>query len=283
MDIQWYPGHMAKARKQVQQNLQLVDVVIELLDARIPASSRNPDINAILQGKPRLVVLNKADLADPIVTEAWLNYYRSEGLPTLAIDAHHGAGIKKMISLAEKQALPAVQKFMAKGRLARLARCMVVGAPNVGKSMLINKLAGKKAARTGNRPGVTRGEQWIRLGGKLELLDTPGILWPKFEDQEVAYKLAATGAIKEQIYDPEEICLKMVHWLWDKVPENLVQRYKLDNVDEISENIWTIIEKIGAYRGFFLAGKKIDVNKTAVFIIKEFREGKLGRHSLEWP
>jgi len=280
MDIQWYPGHMAKARKQVQQNLQMVDVVIELLDARIPASSRNPDINAILKEKPRLVVLNKSDLADPDATVAWLDYFSRNGFPAVAVDAHHGAGIKKMIALAEQQARPAVQKYMSRGRLARLARCMVVGVPNVGKSMLINRLAGKKAARTGNRPGVTRGEQWIKLGGKLELLDTPGILWPKFEDPETAYKLAVTGAIKEQIYNPEEICIKLVQWLLDKAFGVLTSRYKLG---DIQENTWEVIEKIGIYRGFYLAGGKIDGYKTAVFIIKEFREGRLGKYSLELP
>jgi len=280
MDIQWYPGHMAKARKQVQQSLQLVDVVIELLDARIPASSRNPDINGILKDKPRLVVLNKSDLADPEATAVWLEYFNGNGLPAVAVDAHHGAGIKKMIASAEKQASPAVQKYMSRGRFARLARCMVVGVPNVGKSMLINKLAGKKAARTGNRPGVTRGEQWIKLGSKLELLDTPGILWPKFEDPETAYNLAVTGAIKEQIYNPEEICLKLVQWLLGRASDVLAARYKLG---DIPAEIWEVIEKIGVYRGFYLSGKKIDTYKTAVFIIKEFREGKLGKFTLEMP
>jgi ribosome biogenesis GTPase A len=280
MDIQWYPGHMAKARKQVQQNLQMVDVVIELLDARIPASSRNPDINVILKNKPRLVVLNKSDLAAPEVTAVWLNHFNRNGLPAVAVDAHRGVGIKKMIGLAEQQARPAVQKYMARGRFARLARCMVVGVPNVGKSMLINKLAGRKVARTGNRPGVTRGEQWIKLGGKLELLDTPGILWPKFEDPETAYKLAVTGAIKEQIYNPEEICLKLIQWLLEKVPDVLANRYKIDT---IPVEIWEVIEKIGAYRGFYLSGGKIDSYKTAVFVIKEFREGRLGKYSLELP
>ncbi|TYO95180.1 ribosome biogenesis GTPase YlqF [Desulfallas thermosapovorans] len=280
MDIQWYPGHMAKARRQVQQNLQMVDVAIELLDARIPASSRNPDINVILKGKPRLVVLNKSDLADASITAAWLNYFARAGYPAVAVDAHHGAGIKKMIALAEQLARPAIKKYMARGRLARLARCMVVGVPNVGKSMLINRLAGKKAARTGNRPGVTRGEQWIKLGGKLELLDTPGILWPKFEDPETAYKLAVTGAIKEQIYNPEEVCEKLVQWLVGKAPDTLAKRYKLS---ALPEETWEVIERIGVHRGFYLSGGKIDSYKTATFIIKEFREGKLGRCSLETP
>lgn len=167
MDIQWYPGHMAKARKQVQQNLQMVDVVIELLDARIPSSSRNPDINEILKNKPRLIVLNKSDLADPDATAIWLDYFNRHGFPAVAVDAHHGAGIKKMIVLAEQQAKPAMQKYMARGRFARLARCMVVGVPNVGKSMLINKLAGKRAARTGNRPGGDKGRTVDQAGRKV--------------------------------------------------------------------------------------------------------------------
>lgn len=185
-----------------------------------------------------------------------------------------------MVALTERLAQPAIKKYMARGRLARLARCMVVGVPNVGKSMLINRLAGKKAARTGNRPGVTRGEQWIKLGGKLELLDTPGILWPKFEDPETAYKLAVTGAIKEQIYNPEEICTKLVQWLLDNAPDALAKRYKLR---DLPENVWEVIEKIGVYRGFYLSGGRIDEYKTAVFIIKEFREGSLGKYSLELP
>lgn len=280
MDIQWYPGHMAKARKQVQQNLKMVDVVIELLDARIPVSSSNPDINQILKDKPKVVVLNKVDLADPEKTAIWLSIYKNEGILAVAVDAQRGTGVKQMVALTEQQAKPALAKYMARGRRARMARCMVVGVPNVGKSMLINRLAGKKAARTGNRPGVTRGEQWIKLGKGLELLDTPGILWPKFEDPDAAYRLAMTGAIKEQIYDPEDVCVKLVQWLMANAPSILVERYKLDN---LPNDAWQVIESIGYSRGFIVAGGKIDGFKASVLILKEYREGRLGKYTLDLP
>jgi ribosome biogenesis GTPase A len=280
MDIQWYPGHMTRARRQIEKNLKLVDVAIELLDARIPASSRNPDIDRILRDKPRVVVLNKADLADPEKTATWLDFFARGGFPAVAVDAQRGTGVKQMVKLAGEQALPAIRKYMDRGRRARPARCMVVGIPNVGKSMLINRLAGKKSARTGNQPGVTRGEQWIKLGGGLELLDTPGILWPKFDDPQVGFKLAVTGAIKEQIYDPEEVCLKLVRWLLAEAPGALTERYKLDG--PVGSEL-DIIDAIGAGRGFYVSGGKVDHYKTSVFVIKEFREGRLGHFTLDLP
>lgn len=278
MDIQWYPGHMAKARRQVEQNLKMVDVVIELLDARIPASSRNPDINRILKDKPRVVALNKADLANLETTKIWLDFFKRSGIPAVAVNAHQGKGVKQLVALAEKQARPVLKKYIDRGRRARLARCMVVGVPNVGKSMLINRLAGKNVTRTGNRPGVTRGEQWIKLGAGLELLDTPGILWPKFEDAETAFKLAVTGAIKEQIYNPEQVCLKLIQWLMEKAPGALVSRYKLA---ELPEDAWEVLVEVGGKRGFFVSGGKVDEYKTSVYIIKEFREGRLGQYTLD--
>ncbi|SFG40214.1 ribosome biogenesis GTPase A [Desulfotomaculum arcticum] len=280
MDIQWYPGHMTKTRKQIQQNLKLIDVVVELLDARIPASSRNPVINDLLLNMPRVVVLNKADLADPEKTTLWLKYFEKLGLPGVAVDSQRGVGIKQMLNKTANQARPAIQKYMDKGRRARSARCMVVGIPNVGKSMLINRLAGRSATRTGNRPGVTRGEQWIKLGDSLELLDTPGILWPKFEDPEVAFKLAVTGAIKEQIYDPQDICVRLVNWLTEMAPGALDARY---GTGAVTGDVGATMHAIGAKRGFYLSGGKIDAHKTAVLIIKEFREGKLGHYTLDLP
>lgn len=280
MHIQWYPGHMARARKQVQQNLKLVDVVIEMLDARIPSSSRNPDIDRILGAKPRVITLNKADLADNEKTAAWIEYFRQRNIPAVAVDAQRGTGAKKMVELAENQAAPEIKKYTARGRRPRMARCMVVGVPNVGKSMLINRLAGRKVTRTENRPGVTRGQQWIKLNGRLELLDTPGILWPKFEDPETAFKLAATGAIKEEIYDPEEICVELVRRLNRMSPGTLAGKYK---VELPSPEPWDIMASIGAARGFYLSGGRVDTKKTAVLIIKDFREGKLGKHTLDLP
>lgn len=280
MDIQWYPGHMAKARKLVQQNLKLVDVVIELLDARIPSSSRNPDIDRILADKPRVVALNKSDLANPGKNKLWINFFQQRSLPAVAMDSLRGTGAARLVELAEKQAEPEIAKYVARGRRPRLARCMVVGVPNVGKSMLINRLAGKKALRTANRPGVTRGEQWIKLSGKLELLDTPGILWPKFEDPDIAFKLAVTGAIKETIYQPEEIGEQLVRWLAGNTPGLLKEKYKIDSPDGDSR---ALMQAIGAARGFYLSGGRVDIKKTAVLIIKDFREGRLGKHTLDLP
>lgn len=280
MDIQWYPGHMAKARKQVQQSIKLVDVVIELLDARIPASSRNPDIDRILGDKPRVIILNKSDLADHDITKAWIGFFRDRGNVAAAVDAQRGSGVTKLVSLVEKLAAPEIGKYMARGRRARMARCMVVGVPNVGKSMLINRLAGKKATRIANRPGVTRGEQWIKLSGRLELLDTPGILWPKFQDPDTAFKLAVTGAIKEDIYDPEDVCVKLTRLLMEKSPSPVAELYK--NA-AIAGEPWDIIKSIGAARGFYQSGGRVDMKKTAVQIIKDFRDGRLGKHTLDLP
>ncbi len=280
MDIQWYPGHMARARKQVQQNLKLVDVAIELLDARIPSSSRNPDIERIIQNKPRVIALNKCDLADPEKTKEWVGFFKARGVPAVAVDSRRGYGVPALVSIVERQAAPEIEKYVARGRKPRMARCMVVGVPNVGKSMLINKLAGKSATRTGNRPGVTRGQQWIKLSGKLELLDTPGILWPKFEDQDIAFKLAVTGAIKEEIYLPEEIGLELIKWLSEFAPGRLKKVYKIDTA---TGEPWNILKTIGASRGFYLPGGRVDMHKTAVLVIKDFREGRLGKYTLDLP
>ncbi|MCL2338325.1 MAG: ribosome biogenesis GTPase YlqF [Firmicutes bacterium] len=279
MDIQWYPGHMAKTRKLVRQNLKLVDVVIELLDARIPDSSKNPDIDRILEDKPRLVALNKADLADPDQNKRWIDFFRRRNLPAVAVDALRGTGVARLVAGAEKLAEPEIAKYVAKGRRPRMARCMVVGVPNVGKSMLINRLAGKNTVRTANRPGVTRGEQWIKLSGKLELLDTPGILWPKFADPQVAFKLAVTGAIKETIYQPEEVAAQLVGWLEEHDPGLLAAKYKLTAA--VTGDSGALMQSVGAARGFYLSGGRVDVKKTAVLIIKDFREGGLGKHTLD--
>lgn len=272
---------MTKARRQIETSLRLVDVAIELLDARIPVSSQNPDIDRILKAKPRVVVLNKSDLADAGLTSAWLDLFNARGFPAVAVDSRRGKGLKQMLRLVEKQARPAIEKYMAKGRRSRQARCMVVGIPNVGKSMLINRLAGKKSLRTANRPGVTRGEQWIKIGGNLELLDTPGILWPKFEDPAVAFRLAATGAIREQIYDPEQVARELVLWLMTNAPEALARRYQVQVSETYRET--DIISAIGAKRGFVLTGGRIDMYQVSILLIKEFREGKLGNFTLDAP
>jgi len=280
VSIQWFPGHMAKARRLVQENLKLVDVVLELVDARIPASSRNPMLAEISGSKPRVVVLNKADLADPVLTRRWEEYYRTLGFAAVAVDSVRGGGIKKVPALVKQQAGVKTISLGTAGRLPRSPRCMIVGIPNVGKSFFINRLVGQRAARTGNKPGVTKGRQWIRIGG-MDLLDTPGILWPKFEDPEVAYKLAVTGAIKEEVFNIEEVALKLLAWLAADHPRTLRERYGLEG--ELPGDPVVLLESLGRKRGLFQAGMVVDTAKSAVNLLKEFREARLGRFTLDMP
>jgi len=279
MDIQWYPGHMARARKLVQENLKLVDVVIELLDARLPESSRNPMINELVGAKPRLVVLNKFDLADEEATACWIKWFADHGLPALAVDAAHNRGVVEVPAAVQRLAAERIAALVASGRRPRPPRCMVVGIPNVGKSMLINALTGRRATRTGNRPGVTRGRQWVRLARGVELLDMPGVLWPKFADREVAVKLAVTGAIRDEVYAPEEAAVWLADWLLQHQPGALIGRYGLEKIDHAGG----ILEQIAVKRGLLGAGGRPDGLKAAMHLLKEFREGKLGRFTLDLP
>ncbi|MBU7005452.1 ribosome biogenesis GTPase YlqF [Phosphitispora fastidiosa] len=277
--IQWFPGHMVKARKMVQENLKLVDIVVELLDARIPLSSRNPDIDSILEKKPRIVVLNKADLANDSQTEQWSRWFREgNGLQCVALDSQQGKGIGRLIGLGQELAVQINKKLATKGRKPRAVRMMMVGIPNVGKSSLINKLAGKGYTRTGDRPGLTRGKQWIRVGRGLELLDTPGILWPKFEDPEVGFRLAVTGAIKDEIINIEQITVKLINFLTAASPDTLINRYKLG---EVGPDPYETLRLIGAKRGCLVSGGNVDTFKAAVIVLNEFRGGKLGRFTLD--
>ncbi|MCL6634946.1 MAG: ribosome biogenesis GTPase YlqF [Peptococcaceae bacterium] len=280
MDIHWYPGHMAKARRLVKENLKLVDVVIELLDARIPASSRNPDINEITGSKPRLVVLNKSDLADPELTGRWKNFFAREGYPALAVDSVSGRGIREVPGLLQRLVAPGMAALVATGRRPRAARCMVLGIPNVGKSFFINKLVGRRVTRTGDRPGVTRGQQWIRVAGNLDLMDTPGILWPRLGDPEAAFRLAVTGAVREEVFDRHAVAVKLVKWLQENHPAALRERYGLTELPEQPEKL---LEAVGSRRGFFKTGGAVDTLKAAQTVLKEFREGGLGRFTLEEP
>ncbi|MFZ5652241.1 MAG: ribosome biogenesis GTPase YlqF [Bacillota bacterium] len=280
MDIQWFPGHMSKARRLLQENLKLVDVVVEVVDARIPSSSRNPMLEETIGKKPLLVALNKADLADPGLTLRWESYFNKKGFAAVSVDSVRGAGVGRIIAGVKQLAGRKTVSLGASGRLPRPPRCMIVGIPNVGKSFLINRLAGKKAARTGNKPGVTRGQQWIRLGD-VELLDTPGILWPKFEDPEVGYRLAVTGAIKEQVFDVEAVAGRMAGWLAQNHREKLEERYRIEVPGDWEPE--KILGLVGQSRGLFLQGGKLDTYKAAVLLLKEFREGKLGRFTLESP
>jgi len=280
MTIQWFPGHMAKARRQVTEKLKQIDVVIELLDARLPLSSRNPMIDEIVSGKPRLVLLNKADLADPEVTDLWMQYFHDLGIRTLPIDALSGKGVNKLPVMCQELASDMLKKRAERGMQARAIRIMILGIPNVGKSSLINRLAKRSVAQTGDRPAVTKAQQWVKMGDTLELLDTPGILWPKFEDQMVGLRLAASGAIKDELIDFTEVALFAITYMMHYYPERLLERFKLK---ELPQDRVEMLEEIGKKRGCLVAGGEIDYDKAAELFLRELRSGKLGTVSLERP
>ncbi|MFS0865124.1 ribosome biogenesis GTPase YlqF [Fredinandcohnia sp. 179-A 10B2 NHS] len=280
MTIQWFPGHMAKARRQVTEKLSLIDIVFELVDARVPAASRNPMIDEIITNKPRLLLLNKADMADPKVTNEWVAHYKQIGIPALAIDSQAGVGMKQIVAEAKVILQEKFDKMAAKGIRPRAIRALIVGIPNVGKSTLINRLAKKNIAQTGDRPGVTKAQQWIKVGKELELLDTPGILWPKFEDQEVGLKLATTGAIKDTILNLQDIAVYALRFLQENYPNRLKERF---NIEEIPEDIVEIFDEIAKLRGCMMSGGYPDYDKTAELIIREIRTEKLGRLTFEKP
>ena len=280
LHINWYPGHMKKTKEMVQNNLKLVDVVIELLDARIPLSSKNPEIDKLAHNKPRVVVLNKSDLSDRAKLNKWISYYQSKGIKAIPVDTLKGSGVNKIVEECKNVTKEKMDALKEKGRKERAIRVMIVGVPNVGKSSLINKLTGRKSTQTGDRPGVTKGKQWGRLKGNLELLDTPGILWPKFEDQKIALNLAFTRAIKDEILDIDTLGLKFIEKMSDIEPEKLKARYKLDSLGE--EPLETM-EMIGRKRGFILGRNELDYTRIAKTVLNEFREGKLGQITLEVP
>ena len=280
LHINWYPGHMKKTKEMVQNNLKLVDVVIELLDARIPLSSKNPEIDKLAHNKPRVVVLNKSDLSDRAKLNKWISYYQSKGIKAIPVDTLKGSGVNKIVEECKNVTKEKMDALKEKGRKERAIRVMIVGVPNVGKSSLINKLTGRKSTQTGDRPGVTKGKQWVRLKGNLELLDTPGILWPKFEDQKIALNLAFTRAIKDEILDIDTLGLKFIEKMSEIEPEKLKARYKLDSLGE--EPLETM-EMIGRKRGFILRRNELDYTRIAKTVLNEFREGKLGQITLEVP
>ena len=280
LHINWYPGHMKKTKEMVQNNLKLVDVVIELLDARIPLSSKNPEIDKLAHNKPRVVVLNKSDLSDRAKLNKWISYYQSKGIKAIPVDTLKGSGVNEIVEECKNVKKEKMDALKEKGRKERAIRVMIVGVPNVGKSSLINKLTGRKSTQTGDRPGVTKGKQWVRLKGNLELLDTPGILWPKFEDQKIALNLAFTRAIKDEILDIDTLGLKFIEKMSEIEPEKLKARYKLDSLGE--EPLETM-EMIGRKRGFILGRNELDYTRIAKTVLNEFREGKLGQITLEVP
>lgn len=280
MSIQWFPGHMAKARREVEEKLKLIDIIIEIVDARIPLSSRNPIIDELSEKKPRLILLNKVDLADPKITDKWRNYFLEKDLEVLVINAQSGDGIDRISTIVQKLAKPITDKMKAKGMNPRPIRTLILGIPNVGKSTVINRLAKRKIAKIGDKPGITKRQQWIKVGKEMELLDTPGILWPKFEDQAVGYRLALTGAIKEELLDFQDITVFLIRYLSSHYPEKLKERYGLN---EISDDIVQIFDHIGKKRGCLMSGGMIDYDRVAEIIFREFRTGKLGKISLEIP
>lgn len=277
--LQWFPGHMKKAQRLIEDNLKLVDVVIELLDARIPFSSANPMLAEIIKTKPRMIALNKIDLADPGMTKKWLNYFKAQGIIAVGIDSAKGRGMKQLISAAEMLAKPKTEKFVAKGAKARAARCMILGIPNVGKSSLINRLAGAVKAKTADKPGVTRAKQWIKIGSNLDLLDTPGILWPKFEDKTVGLKLAFTGAINDDIYDREQVTALLLEVMRRDYAARLIERFKFKG--ELPESGLDLLEAIGRKRGCLVKGGLVDLEKAQNIVLNEFRAGKLGLVTLD--
>ena len=281
MNIQWYPGHMTKTRRMIAENLKYVDVVAEVIDARIPIASRNPDIDDLVGSKPRVVILNRADQADPASSKLWGEYFRSQGMSVLECDARTGAGVKQFSPVMRGALKEQIAKWKEKGQVGRPVRAMVVGIPNVGKSTFINKVAKKKSAKAGDRPGVTRGKQWVTVDQGLELLDTPGILWPMFEDQTIAQHLAFTGAVRDAIMDVETLGCHLMELLARRKPEAVTARFKF--VPEEGMTGWEMLELGARKRGFLISGGEVDLERMANILLDEFRGGKMGRITLELP
>ncbi len=279
MNYQWYPGHMTKAKRMMQENMSLIDLVIELVDAREPISSRNPDIDELGRNKSRIILLNKSDLADPAANKKWMEYFQGKGFYVLEINSKTGSGVKSIQAVVQEACREKIERDRKRGILNRPVRAMVVGIPNVGKSTFINSFAGKACAKTGNKPGVTKGKQWIKLNKGLELLDTPGILWPKFEDQSIGMKLAFIGSINDEILLTDELALDFIKHVSPRYQKLLVERYSLVNTDSALEMLSGIAEN----RRCFKKGEELDLEKAAGLLIDDFRSGKLGRISLEWP
>ena len=279
MNIQWYPGHMTKARRMMQENIKLVDLVIELVDARVPLSSRNPDIDDLGRNKARLLLLNKSDLADEAANEAWSAYFRAKGFQVVKLNSRSGAGFKSVNAAVQEACKEKIERDRRRGILNRPVRAMVAGIPNVGKSTFINSFAGKACTKTGNKPGGTKGAQWVRLNKQVELLDTPGILWPKFEDQEVGIKLAMIGSIKEEVLNTEELSLELLKLLKARYSGTIGERYGADEtLGEVE-----LLGEIAKRRGCLQKGGEPDLTKAAAILLEDFRSGKLGRITLELP
>ena len=279
MEFQWYPGHMSKAKRAMQEDLKLINVIIELVDARVPLSSKNPEIDPMANGKSRIILLNKCDLADAAVTAQWKKYYEKKGFFVALVNSKQGKGVKQVNEVIQSACKEKIERDRRRGILNRPIRAMIVGIPNVGKSTFINSFAGKACTKTGNKPGVTKGKQWIRLNKNVELLDTPGILWPKFEDQTVGLRLAFIGSIKDELSNQYELCLLLMKYLQEHYPEAVPKAYQIEADD--SEVV--LLERVAKRRGCLKAGGEYDLDKAANYVIDDFRNGRLGAISLEQP
>lgn len=279
--VQWFPGHMAKTRRLITESLKQVDLVLEVVDARIPQSSRNPELPRWIAGKPLMLALNKSDYADPEATKRWIEFYRRGGIPAFACDCRSGAGVNQFLPLVKKTLAELLLRRREKGMAGRMIRVMVVGVPNVGKSSFINRMAGGRRAKAEDRPGVTRGKQWVRLDQDVELLDMPGVLWPKFDDPLVGEKLAFTGAVKDTIIDTEQLACRLLEILAEGYPARLEKRYKIEELDGLPG--YELLERLGRKRGMLIAGGEVDTERAAATLLDEYRGGKLGKITLEWP
>ncbi|WP_270740098.1 ribosome biogenesis GTPase YlqF [Massilioclostridium coli] len=279
--IQWFPGHMKKTERLIEKNLPYVDVVVELIDARVPYSSRNPLLGKLIGNKPRVVLLNKCDMADPNVTAKWLRWFQQQGIPAMAIDCRTGKNIKKFQPFVREVLKETIERRANKGMIGRIVRVMVVGVPNVGKSTFINKLAGSKRAKAEDRPGVTRGKQWVHIENDVDLLDMPGVLWPKFEDPQVGIHLAFTGAIKDDVIDLEYLAMQLLEYLAQHYPERLKERFKLEDTSDMEA--FERLEAVGRKRGMLISGGEVNTERAAIVTLDEYRSGKLGCISWEEP
>ena len=280
-NVQWFPGHMAKTRRQIKESLKLVDGVVEIVDARIPVSSKNPELEDIIGNKPRIILLNKADVADPNATSLWLKYYEKKVYCSIAVDCRSGKGLNKFDDAVKKSLAPVISRNESKGMAGKPLRLMVVGIPNTGKSSFINRMSKSSKAKVADKAGVTRQNQWFNAGNGIELLDTPGVLWPKFDDPEVGDKLAFIGSVKDEVTDKETLVCRLLESLAVTRPSAIEERYKLESVKGLQG--WEIMEMIGRKRGFLIKGGEIDYDRTAAIVSDEFRGGKLGRITLELP
>ncbi len=282
-NIQWFPGHMTKTKRQIQASLKLVDAVAEIIDARIPVSSRNPDLNKLIQNKPRVILMNKCDMANRTATKMWIDHYASQGVTAIAVDCKSGRNLNKFPSAVDSVMRERIERLKAKGMKNPTMRIMIVGIPNVGKSSFINKIAKQNRAKVEDRPGVTRGNQWFTISKNLEMLDTPGVLWPRFDDKIVGEHLAFTGAVKDQVIDIELLAVRLLDFLKKLKPEEFVARFKLENTDLENTDSYELLHIIGKKRGMLISGGEIDTERAAIMLLDEFRAGRLGRITVEMP